>query len=246
MNEPSTYPVNVEKLLTLLSGWTEKHPTIEEVRTILNKMMALIDKNNTATKTAVEKVLENMGTISKNVTESHQATLHEHLGTLTNLQKETIASITAKVEERLASVKDGEPGADAPVPVKGIDYFDGEPGKDAELPTEETLKALMEPLFNEMEARVAKKINELPRGGARSSHTVRVTDLSSQTNGSRKVFAVPEGLSGILFSSDFPTILMEGNGFTLNATRTQLTMTTVTAPSSKSQLLYQSTDIHNY
>ena len=98
---------------------------------------------------------------------------------------------------------------------------------------------------DELEKKIDDKIGSIPRGGARASNSTRFTDLSAQTNGVLKVFSVPKGLSGVLFSSDFPMVLMEGNGFTLNANRTQLTMTTATAPSSGSQLLYQSINIFN-
>jgi hypothetical protein len=150
---------------------------------------------------------------------------------------------------RMRKGKDGHDGIDAALPIKGVDYFDGTPGldgADAPLPTNEELLALITPLVGELEKRVGDKINTLPRGGARSSHSTRFTDLSSKTNGVLKVFSVPESLSGVLFSSDFPTVLMEGNGYTLNKSRTQLTMTTDTAPSAASQLLYQSTDIENH
>ena len=71
-------------------------------------------------------------------------------------------------------------------------------------------------------------------------------DLSSQTTGSLKVFTVPKSINAIVLSSDFlPNVLMEGNGFTLNSTRTQLTLNVSTAPSSGSQLLFQYSSIFN-
>lgn len=96
-----------------------------------------------------------------------------------------------------------------------------------------------------------KELDELKRVASakgtagRSNNSMKFYDLSSQTNGTLKIFSVPKGLAGVVIGSDFPTVLMEGNGFTLNATRTQLTLTTVNAPSSGSQLLYQYVSIFN-
>jgi hypothetical protein len=91
--------------------------------------------------------------------------------------------------------------------------------------------------LDELEARLTAKFAQAAT--PRSNNSMKFYDLSSQTNGSKKVFTVPKGLAGIVIGSDFPTVLMENNGFTMNATRTQLTLTFATAPSAGSQLLYQ-------
>jgi hypothetical protein len=80
-------------------------------------------------------------------------------------------------------------------------------------------------------------------GGGRTWGGTGFYDLSAQTNGTLKVFSVPKGLAGVAFSSDFPMVLMEGRGFSINANRTEITLTTTEAPSSGSQLLYQYTKI---
>jgi len=66
--------------------------------------------------------------------------------------------------------------------------------------------------------------------------TVYMADLSSQTNGTTKVFTLPINPSKVTFvvGSDFPTILFSGNGFTRSGAI--ITLTTATAPSSGSQL----------
>lgn len=81
--------------------------------------------------------------------------------------------------------------------------------------------------------------------GGRSNNAMKAYDLSSQTNGVLKVFTVPKNITGVVFSSDFPTPLMEGNGLTLNGTRTQLTLTVANAPSQGSQLLFLYSSIFN-
>ncbi len=178
-------------------------------------------------------------------------------------------TLSKKIDEKLSQIRTGKDGRDGvdgksiqgPKGEKGDagpigrsifggrgesgkDGKDGADGKDGQDVSPETVDELKEEI-KKLEGRLGARIDAVPRGAPRAAHSTRFTDLSSQTNGTLKVFNVPEGLSGVLFSSDFPMVLMEGNGFTLNSSRTQLTMTTVTAPTTGSQLLYQSTDIHN-
>lgn len=99
-----------------------------------------------------------------------------------------------------------------------------------------------------------KKLEELDKkasrlvgsvGGSSGKGMVKFYDLSTQTDGIKTVFTVPKSLSAIIIGSDFPTILMENNGFTLNASRTQVTLTTINPPSAGSQFLYQYTSVFN-
>ena len=74
------------------------------------------------------------------------------------------------------------------------------------------------------------------RGGGDSIYFL---DISSSTDGVTKTFTVPYSRKSVILCSDFPSVLMEGNGFSLDSTRTSLTFTTDNAPSSGSQTLYQ-------
>ncbi len=123
------------------------------------------------------------------------------------------------------------------------------------IPKSETVEELAEKLnlqealdkIASLEKEIKKVAGKIPiiSGNGRSSHSTHFYDLSSQTNDILKVFAVPKNMAGVLFSSDSPTVLMEGNGFTLNATRTQLTITAQNAPSAGSQLLFSYTGVFN-
>ena len=57
-------------------------------------------------------------------------------------------------------------------------------------------------------------------------------------DGSTKTFSVPKSVTSIVFMSDFPHVLFENYGFTLNAQRTYLTLSVENAPSTNSQLVY--------
>lgn len=106
--------------------------------------------------------------------------------------------------------KQGERGKDGVNGKDGKAGKDGKPGKDAKI------KA---------------------RGGG---DIVMIIDLSTLTDGSTKTFTVPYNRKAIMVvGSDFPSVLFENNGFTLNTDRTLLTLTVVNAPSTGSQLGYQ-------
>jgi len=90
---------------------------------------------------------------------------------------------------------------------------------------------------------VNERISSISRGGARSNNSTKFYPLTA--DGSTKIFSVPKSVASIVLMSDFPHILFENNGFTLNATRTQLTLTVDNAPSLGSQLLYQYSSMFN-
>ena len=93
--------------------------------------------------------------------------------------------------------------------------------------------------------RLENRISNIPRGGGGRKGGMEVHDLSSQTNGSLKIFTVPKSRTGFIISSDFPTVLTINNGFMLNAMTTQLTLTPDNAPSTKSQLIYVYSSLFN-
>lgn len=152
--------------------------------------------------------------------------------------------------------RDGKDGADGS---DGNDGINGENGKDGSPDTgeqiidkinedesEKLIKAEKVEGLEDRFKQVEKQISSIPRGGGfRVNNATKFYDLTSQTNGSLKVFTVPKSVAAIVLSSDFPTILMEKNGFTINATRTQITLTAQNAPSAGSQLLYQYSSMFN-
>jgi len=97
---------------------------------------------------------------------------------------------------------------------------------------QESIKSIFEDV-KELKARSTSR-----GGGGGRAGGMQLTDLSSSTDGSTKTFSVPKNTLGFVIGSDFPTVLMEGNGFSVNASRTQITLTTLNAPSQGSQLLF--------
>ncbi len=95
--------------------------------------------------------------------------------------------------------------------------------------------------------KIDNQISSVARGRSGRAGGMEIYDLSSQANGILKVFTVPKSRAGQhIISSDFPTVLLKGNGFTLNNTTTQITLaSSLNAPSSGSQLLYIYSSVFN-
>ena len=142
------------------------------------------------------------------------------------------------VAEAVKQVIDQLPPPQEIKPVEGLEIVE----RINDLPTNEDKYLIdikhIDGLLDRLE-KLRQSIISIPRGGGgRSGGGMKTKDLSSQTTGSLKVFIVPKSVTAFVVGSDFPTVLMEGNGFTLNSTRTELTLTVTNAPSANSQLLY--------
>lgn len=133
----------------------------------------------------------------------------------------------------------GERGASG---ADGRDGSDGKDGKDAIIDEEKIIEEVVKRIPKPKDGKDGQDGRSTVVGG-RISGSVKFYDLSAQTNGVLQVFSVPKSVSAVVFSSDSPIILMENNGFTLNASRTQLTLTTI--PSQGSQLLFQYQSMFN-
>jgi len=157
--------------------------------------------------------------------------------------------------------KDGRDGKDGES-IVGPTGADGKDGKDGSPDTPIQIVEKLESLEGEdrLDKKAIKGLEDIEKditdlkarptstrvvGGARAGGSMIPYDLSAQTNGTLKVFTVPKNRFAFVVGSDFPTILLEGNGFTLNGTRTQLTLTTINAPSQGSQLAFIYTSLFN-
>lgn len=152
--------------------------------------------------------------------------------------------------------KDGRDGIDGMNGLDGKDGLNGEDGKDGSPDTGEQIidkineaeglikRERVEGL-DELEKDLNIKISSIPRGGGgRPNNATKMYPLTA--NGVTKIFSVPKSVSSVVFCSDnLPSPLMENNGFTINATRTQITLTSENAPSYGAQLLYLYTSVFN-
>jgi len=134
--------------------------------------------------------------------------------------------------------KDGLNGKDG---VDGLNGINGTNGKDGEMGTIDD--ATIGYLQNEIK-KLEERVNSVAarptsQGGFRANNATKFYPLTA--DGSTLIFTVPKSVASIVLMSDFPHILFEGaaNGFTINASRTQITLTVENAPSLGSQLLYQ-------
>lgn len=97
--------------------------------------------------------------------------------------------------------------------------------------------------LEKIENEIKRIDNKSTGGGFRASHSTKFYSLTA--DGSTKIFSVPKSATSIVLTSDTPFILFENNGFTINKTRTQITLTTDIAPSNGAQLLYQYSTLFN-
>ena len=142
------------------------------------------------------------------------------------------------VDERMSRVRDGK------TPVKGIDYNDGKPGLPGAkgLLDEKTLQALKD----EWEEKYKKLANKPMGGGGKKIVYSKTMDLSSQVDGSKKVFILDERVLKVnyLQSSQFPFIYRKDIDFTATDLRVTLT-SAVTAPA-LTQTLFVNCDLMFY
>ena len=164
----------------------------------------------------------------------------------------TKSELVSLIKPLIPKVRDGVNGKDG---VNGVNGKDGKNGDIKELSPEELRDSLElipeEPDKLKIEAigYLRKELDELQKkiqatktsdgtpmvGG--SSSRIDYYDMSSQANGVLKTFNVPGMLKPLhILSSDFPTVLLLGNGFTHSASNNQVTLTTDNAPSTGSQL----------
>src|SRR3990167_5884638 len=108
---------------------------------------------------------------------------------------------------------------------------------------EERLDAKYIKGLEDLEKRLTDRISAIPHGGGRVSRNNIYKTLTP--DGSTKIFSVPKNTGGVVIGSDFPTVLMEGAGFTVNASRSQITLTVDNAPSLNSQLVFIGNGIFN-
>lgn len=144
----------------------------------------------------------------------------------------------------------GLKGEDGETPISGIDFILPKDGKDgsSDKPEDIKKKLIKLPIFDKWfsaehikgldraklsDAQIKKILLRASGGG----DIINVQDLSSDTDGSNKSFVVNEHRKALmLFSSDDPIFLFEGNGFTISSRN--LTWVPSNAPSSNSQLFF--------
>jgi len=137
--------------------------------------------------------------------------------------------------------KDGKNGKDGVDGKNGVNGTNGKDGKDGSPDMAEDIRNKLELLEGDdrLDKSAIKGLEELTSkvvfAGGGSSKQFTIHDLTSQTNGTLKVFSVPGYYQAwAVICSDFPTILFKDNGFTIDGQT--LTLTVTNAPSSGAQL----------
>lgn len=231
--------------------------TLDPERVTRDEFIKILDSFTTFMETMFKKnekefldIHQSVAELKKQVKEDTSNDTAEMRATLKTLLSTEMSKIMAQhdakmkeVDDKIDSLQDGEDGDDG----KDADAVQIVQDVLAQIKLSEQKEAILDdaPIILAMQ----KQIDDLKAliqrvGNARGHsgggiHPMKFKDLSSQTNGTLKIFAVPKSVNAVVFTSDFPYVLIENNGFTLDAARTKLTLTVANAPSQSSQLLYQ-------
>ncbi len=160
------------------------------------------------------------------------------------------------IRDKVRKIKDGGKGerGDKGDKGEGIKGDKGDVGKQGSPDTSEQIVSKVNTSKTKIKKEQIEGIDEVidnmkaevgsARGfAARASNATKFHPLTA--DGSTKIFAVPKSVAAILHCSDFPSVFYENSGFTINATRTQITITTDNAPSDGAQLIYQYSGMFN-
>ena len=247
----------------------DNQSTMEE----MVKFFELVIEFVKQTKEMTEKEVENLRLLYEKALSKVESTQTEQFSDLKNhllsyCEKE-INKITSDhnqkmslIDSKMESIKDGKDADEENIIKSATEAVlaNMPPVKELEPETPEQVRDKLESLKEE--ARLDKtaikglediikdlenKISSIPRGGGgfKANNAMKFYKLTPDS--STKIFTVPKSVTSIVLMSDFPNILFEGsaNGFTLNSTRTELTLTVVNAPTTDSQLLYAYSSMFN-
>lgn len=246
----------LRSILSLLGASATKQEIVDAFKTI-TKYVTDIKQGNEKEWSLIKSAISMLG---DNLKDQNKSELDQTKKDLMDSVEKAIATLDSRVAS-LQNGEDGEDGEDgkdadeskivAEVLAKIPQVVDETPEQTRDklesLKGEERLDAKAIKGLDEIEKRLTDKVNSIPRGGhsGMAAHPMKFYDLSSQTNGTLKVFSVPKSVNAVVFTSDFPYVLIEGNGFTMNASRTTLTLTVQNAPSTGAQLLLQYSALFN-
>lgn len=233
--------LNLPKVLETIKGQDGHTPTDEELLSLIQPMIDSLPKPEDGKTPTNKEILALIKPLIPNVKngENGETPSDEKLMSLIMSVMPPMPDMEKMHREMEKKIKDE---VEKDLPQFGEKMRDGlEVLENDEKLSIQAIKGLEETV-----KKLEEKIISTPhREGFRSSQQTIFHDLSASTDGSTKIFSVPKGLAGVVISSDFPTILMENRGYTINATRTQITLTNDNAPSSGSQLVYICRSIFN-
>lgn len=262
---------NTKKLQKLLSAMDENSMTQEEffkafenvVKHVLTAEKNIMDKNEKEISEMKEMHKKMCSEMESGNTEGFNSLKEEILNKFDKLFKDQQSGMNL-MRDKIREIKNGKDADEEKIVKNVLSQIKIPEPQEIKPETPEETRDKLESIQNEPDklkieaiGYLRKEIDDLKNlvktissnsskgGGFRASRSMMTSDLSSQTNGVKITFDVPKSISSFLLSSDFPSPLMQNNGFTLNATRTQLTLTTDNPPSSGSQLLYVYSSVFN-
>ena len=231
MDKPQTSQreQDTKALLDFLKSWN-KMPNEEEIKTLIAAVLKYSQEIHGATKNETAKILAEIQNIGTQIYQKHDISLTQHKETLSNIQKDFLATLHKVVTDKLATLKDGKNGVAGEI---------GPPGKDGSPDTGVEIRNKLEHLTGEdrldssaikgLDERL-KKIEKTPIMSGWSSASggkiVKSYDLSDSLNGVTKTFTLPSFWRIIsVHLSSVPNILRPTIDYTSDATVPSITFT---------------------
>lgn len=233
---------SMENLVKLMIGYIEKlrektEIEMEKTQTKMNEIGKMI-KNDTSSE--MKKIMEDCHSEIGKMYKEHEMMMmkmDKKMAEVKNVQDADEEKITEKVLSKIKIPKIEEVENDLPklgTAIRdGLELLQGD-----ERLSISNIKGL-----EKIEDEIKRIDSKSTGGGFRASHSTKFYSLTA--DGSTKIFSVPKSATSIVLTSDTPFILFENSGFTINKTRTQITLTTDIAPSNGAQLLYQYSEVFN-
>lgn len=245
-----------EEHLNEMQEYLKNRLTKEEFIKAFEQVVNLVLKIQKEQGTAIEKLETTYSALMDKMRNDNSMSLSEMKAMMGNHFTEYTKKHGDTISQKMAEVRNGKDADEIGITNRVIatlqTYFNGLFSKLSSTETRNKLETLqgverlkisaIDGLEEKLEE--IKRIDNKPtRGGFRASHSTKFHSLTA--DGSTKIFSVPKSVTSIILTSDTPFILFENNGFTINKTRTQITLTGDIAPSNGAQLIYQYSEMFN-
>lgn len=253
--------LQLKNLNKLMQAMDTSAMSQDEMVKAFQKIIDHVKKNEETMNQALVQIRSVLEGRLGNIESGNSSTLQQMKDTVNGLLDSKFSTLEKnlikKVDDKLLTVVDGIDADEDRVVQLTTDAVLAKipPAKELEPETPESIRDSLEALEGEERLDKSaikgldeelKRIDKKPKtavGNGRSNNSTKFYSLTPDS--STKIFSVPKSVASIVLMSDFPHILFENSGFTINATRTQITLTVDNAPTTGSQLLYQYSSMFN-
>lgn len=200
------------------------------------KVLEIVLQIKQETSQAVSKMEQTYSVMMDKMNSNHDASIADMkssiMDTVDKQMKKMMAEYEAKMyamDEKMDSLKDGEPGKDGAT---------GPAGKDFPIETYHKLNADIESIKTDVQKAYEEARKPKAIGGMKKITSVRSINLSSQLNGTLKAFTLPKDTLKVLgvWGTEFPISFNQDVDWTFSGTT--LTLTSAVSAPAQNQTLF--------